>query len=328
MKSKKNIKFIALVILIFFYSLLYCVDASQQINRYYDERFVIKDFNDNIDGYPYVSFSDGIMFNNKELVASRISYSHKTDISSEKKYGKIIFFERTTEGLNKKYPNINYDKYNGELRDPNLSESNIPGTFFLSCFTTGENNSHTNVLMLLNENYEVISDIEYKGGLAWGNTLISPDGYLLQLTYGSGKVTLYKSVNVFDGNLQNMEFHDIAVLNTKDYPTESTIGYYNDKLVCISRTNKNLQITYTTDLEGKTGWSIPDDLGQKIHSPTLLSSFKGDKLIFAGSLEKGNTYRVPVIGYIDLIKKEIIDLKEIDNEIKKYRRIPFSYSNS
>lgn len=297
--------------------------ATNNFTRYFDNRYTIKKMDsvlDNTYNYTYVAFSGGIKFNNKELYAARASYNHFTSTDPER-WGKIVFFERKKDGVDIIYPNIDY-KYNGELRDPNLSNTNYDDKFFLSSFTTDENNNHKSVLMILDKNYNVISDTVLDEKIFWGNTLITPNKHILKPYYYDNKIYLLISNEQFKGSLDNITFDTIQI-QTNSSSAEPTIGYYNDMLVLISRVhNENSEIFYTKDLEGKTGWSEPKKLNYQIHSPVLLANYKGNKLLFAGSMIKDTGYRVPVIGYVDVLNGKITKILEVDNDIDEFSGYP------
>lgn len=305
--------------------------VTDNVNRYYTSRHVIKEMNSTFDNkYSYVSFSSGIYFNKKELYASRAANQHTTSTNSSE-WGKIVFFERTANGINKVYPDIPYSQFSGELRDPTLSKIN-DNLFFLSCFTTDASNNHTSVLMTLDKNYNVTSSIVSSDSLFWGNTLITPEGYILKAGYIDGSIKLYRSNKKFENTLSGISLTKIKEFTVSGNSfTEPTIGYYNDELILIARNGtssdpKNSYIFKTSNLEGNGTWDSGSDLGIVLHSPVLLQEYHGTKLLFAGSYiadpVNNKTLRVPCIGYINTSTGKKTSIDVIDSSVTGFSGYP------
>lgn len=274
-------------------------------------RTTLKAQDDTNGGLGYCAFSSGIIFDGKEVHATREGANHIT--LGPETYGKIRFDVRDIYGnFTKTYPDIDFMTQGGELRDPNLSKSRDGATLFLSCFLTG--GSSGNKIYALNKSYQVTSSCAVTGDASrviWGATLQTPDGYLLKTSYGSGMLTLYRSTTIFSGSLAGMLFAVIATLdNVSAGPSECAIGYHKTKLVAIWRTNANSKMSVTSNLEGDSGWSAITDLGHVIHAPVFLPYCKDDYQVFAGG--RMDVGRPAVIGLLNTDAKKIMAVKRID----------------
>lgn len=259
--------------------------------------------------YLYGAFSSGVIFNGKELHATRIGDNHYP--TSNRSY--IQFMEIDIDGNMKTiYPDIDYTTLGEiDLRDPNLSVSQNGQYLILSAFGEEKVGNQYNVtnsyIFVLDSDYNILttSQIGSTGEVAWGNTLITPDGYLVKCTYDvSGTIKIYNSDQTFNTSnaftftlVKNLPYTDTGIRMV-----EPTIGFVGDKLVFISRTQDTAHsvLLYTSDLTGATGWSDFIDLGYAVHSPVMQIATNGNAFYFAGSLWLGNYVRRPCIGKYDL----------------------------
>lgn len=104
----------------------------------------------------------------------------------------------------------------------------------------------------------------------WGNTLITPAGYLLVPSYGlDGSCRIYRSAAVYDYTLTT----DIAVSQAAQFESagsaEPTICYYDDQLICFWRmgTGVNGKFNKTYNLEGNSGWGSNISMAREVHAP-------------------------------------------------------------
>lgn len=300
------------------------VDAVSVTSFNNDFKKVLKDYYGYIDDYGYLSFSSGVYWHGKEIYAMRLAKGHMSP-ESVSDYGKIVFFIRD-EGnkWDMTYPNLPYSEMTGEMRDPNITLSPDGETLFLSVFTTNNSDAsnpslHSSALFSLNTAYETTSwcyVTQDTNKCVWGNTLITPNGYILKTTYNRRSpyaVELYKSTTAYNGTLDGMTFAYACELFDKDgFPNETNIGYFNDKLVAVCRNEyKTTSIKYTTDLEGETGWSNEVSMEIELHSPYLSPYCGKNKLFFAGSNYHDMENRYPMIGYLDIVSGKVITSYEI-----------------
>lgn len=275
------------------------------------DRVMVKNRTDRMSAgnYLYAAFTSGVLFNGKEVHATRIGDHHYP--TSNRSY--IQFMEVDIDGNMKTiYPIIDYTTLGEvDLRDPNLSVSADGQYLILSAFgeeKVGDQYNVTNsYIFVLDSTYTVLttSQIGNTGEVAWGNTLIDPDGYLVKCTYDvSGNIKIYNSDQIFNASnaftftlVKNLPYSDTHIRMV-----EPTIGYVGSKLVFISRTQDTAHsvLLYTSDLTGATGWSDFVDLGYAVHSPTMQLKTENDAFYFAGSLWLGNYVRRPCIGKYDL----------------------------
>ncbi|AWL29231.1 hypothetical protein DJ533_11965 [Acinetobacter defluvii] len=104
----------------------------------------------------------------------------------------------------------------------------------------------------------------------WGNSIITPTGYLLVPSYGlDGSCRIYRSTTIFDYSLST----DIAVTQAAQFESggsaEPTICYYDDQLICFWRMGAGVNGKYnkTYNLEGTSGWGANLNMAREIHAP-------------------------------------------------------------
>lgn len=250
------------------------------------ERILIKASHDwmHVDTLRYFAFTSGIMYNGKEVHATRIGQIHLSDYQNSV----IVFHEITEDGKIKViYPNLDYDSLVGDLRDPNLS---ICGDYLLlSCFSLNASNTTAgNYLFILDKDYALVATMSLAfQGEVWGNTLITPDGYVLKSSYNAaGDIFIYKSNEVF--NTTSLTFTIVktfSVAGTFIVCNEPTMCYTNNKLVLISRTANVVHsvISSTSVLDGSSGWSNLQEIGLAVHSPVVPCYNDSNIITFAGS---------------------------------------------
>lgn len=298
------------------------------------DRITIKAVGESLEGYAYASFSGGCIFAGKELYAFRAASGHFT---AENHYGTIFFYERVNNVFKKVNISLVYDtEQYGELRDPNLSVS-IDGTrLYVSCFTSFDkqkSSPHHSIIFILDRNLNQIGSVIIPYSLFWGNTVETPDGYLLHADYSNMKVNIFKSSSpVTSSNLNSIKMLKVATLpkqneadGVTDYQyAEPTIGYYQDKLICLVRTgrNHNSSYSYTYNLEGDSKWTQLESLNYIIHAPCIQPYSNGKYLIYSGSIiNEGITNgslrkRMPYIGLINISngKVEHLNGRLVDNK--------------
>lgn len=277
-------------------------------------RKTIKDQLYPLNGFTHCAFPSVALFSGKEVIAFRASKSHLTPQDTAN-WGGIMLVTRSPDGTweNLGLVDTSGCVFNGELRDPCLTVSRDGTTLFMSCFTTYRDagapttDLHDNVLFTLNENFEVTSytTIANCSNLFWGNTIVTPEGYLIHAAYHTGTIYLYKTTTTFSGSLENMVFDEPIQIATTTSATECTIGYWDDLLVLLFRRddNNNARYSVTTNLEGTSGWSSPTSMKTgvfSLHAPVLLPYYSGEYLPFAGAKYDSSSYRYAVSG---LIKK-------------------------
>ena len=289
------------------------------------ERHALKPFHMLDHGYTYSAFPGACMFNGDVVVAYRVSATHTTPTDTSK-WGGIVFWSLSPDGVWTDHGLLDSSEttYTGELRDSNIVVTKDGQYMILSGFSTDENDAHENYVILVDSNYEIVN--YYRDAnptkLFWGNTLITPNGYLLKAGYLGGKVGIFRSTAAFDDDVSEITFEEVQEFSVADYTlSETTLGYFNDTLVAISRndgTSRISTISVTSNLEGTDGWSTPADIDQKVHAPVLLPHSTGDYLMFAGALYDSSSHRVPCAGLIDPTTKKAVACGIIDKDIDGY----------
>lgn len=104
----------------------------------------------------------------------------------------------------------------------------------------------------------------------WGNSLITPSGFLLIPSYGiDGSTVLYRTTSVYDYT----QTTDLAVSLAATFETsgsaEPTICYYDDQLIIFYRmgTGVNGRMNRTYNLEGNSGWGSNTSMAREVHAP-------------------------------------------------------------
>ena len=104
----------------------------------------------------------------------------------------------------------------------------------------------------------------------WGNTLITPLGYLLTASYGlDGSIVLYRSSDVFSiSDTSDIAMVQVAQLDTGG-AAEPTIAYYKDVLFIIWRKSVGTVGKYATtyNTEGLGGWGTSINAPREVHAP-------------------------------------------------------------
>lgn len=296
--------------------------------------FKIKDFADSIriSGYRYLAFFSGCLYNGKEYHVGRDGGSHPALPNYPDT--KLVFFEIDANGNRTLIvPNIDYSQINGELRDPNLSVTRDGQYMLLSGFACDINNDSDVIgayLIIFDKQLNIVKTIDlWQNGLrnVWGNTLETPDGYLLKCSYltsdGIDYVSLWKS------NEKITETLNLTFSKVYDFPTsglglnEATIGYVGNKLLFVSRVhNSNSVLAFTETLDGSGGWSQYINLGGVIHSPVIPLYQRGNIFAFGGGYVVSSSIRQPVIVYFDLELESIVSENIIDNTLTGFGGYP------
>lgn len=269
----------------------------------------IKEMGETIEGYTYGAFCTGCVFAGKELYAFRAAKQHET-VAGE--YGEILFYQRK---YGNKFERINisttYDANTyGELRDPNLCVSRDGTRLYLSCFCDPDNSGtgYTSVLIAFDTSLTQIGISYIPDAIFWGNTLETPSGHLIHTDYSGFSLALYRTNEVVSSsNISSLTWQKLTpfVLNSGYAYAESTLGYFNDRLVMFTRTGAGhaSEVSYTFDSEGLTNWTQSKSIFYIFHAPCLLPYCTGHLLPFSGSVQNANitghpNKRLPYVGLI------------------------------
>lgn len=344
--SRFNIKIlvIAIILMLLFanYSLNYIPIQGKYIkNRLLNlvvsavsGRITLKAVGEPLEGYTYAAFSGGCIFAGKELYAFRAASGHFT---TENHYGTILFYERVNNVFKKVNISLVYDtEQYGELRDPNLSASKDGTRLYVSCFTSfnkQKSSPHHSIIFVLDRNLKQIGSVVIPESIFWGNTVETPEGYLLHADYSNFKVNIFKSsAPVTSSNLNSIKMLKVTTLPKQkeadgltDYQyAEPTIGYYQDKLICLVRTgrNRNSSYSYTYNLEGDSKWAKLESMSYIIHAPCIKPYSNEKYLIYSGSIINESITggslkkRMPYIGLIHIYngKVEHLNGRLVDNK--------------
>lgn len=294
--------------------------------EFYDSFTILKNRPDQIEGFGYLSFSSGVIWNGNEVIACRAGIQHTTP-SDQADWGKILFHIIDKNGnISYKFLDIDYSDMPGELRDPNLSITRS-NQLILTCFTTNnaaDTPTYSSVMFVLDSDLDVLSQLEGfvdEADLVFGNTIETPNGYLLKVAYSSDgeySINIYRSTSPFTNSLSDLEFEKVAVLESGGLSTEASLGYSSNKLICLVREERaNAHLFTTANLEGNSGWSNATEVtfGDEafvLHSPVLLERYDSNHIIFGGSKQViDSNSRSPIIGYLDVETGKVISYKKV-----------------
>lgn len=279
-------------------------ENAEKLDLMTSEIVTIKAADSTIDGFPYGGFSGGCVFAGRELYAFRAAPEHRTD---ENSYGKIVFFERKKGNQFEKLDlELLYDAVTyGECRDPNLSVSRDGNRLYVSVFTSfsATGTTHNSIVFVFNKNLTQIGYSVIDNAIFWGNTLETPSGYLLHMDYAGNTLTLYKSTQpITDANAGAISWTSLTPFTLTGGRTyaEPTLGYFNNRLVMITRTGGaySSEIAYTFNLEGESGWTQNATIGENLHAPALLPYCSGNYMPCSASIVNAAitgdaSYRMP-----------------------------------
>lgn len=284
-------------------------------------------------GCTYSSFGSGVNIDGKEIYVVRGAKSHITD-SDKSKWGKLYFYIRESKSrFSIKEIETDYDL---DFRDTNLSLTRDKKYIYLSTFMADLESNHGSIVMLfdieLNKIAEnIIIDINnnIKDLVVWGNTLETPDGFLLKTAFSTKEYGIYlikSKAKINYDDFSNIEWESPIKLQytLNKYIAEPCAFYLNNKLCIIARWNEKTEnyigtpFCYSYDLEGKGDFSSLDFQITKemIHSPAVEPYVYNSNFVnIAGSWEKSDTLRVPAIFRI-YDNFSISDIKTIDSDAK------------
>ena len=283
------------------------VGAPESVYGTRHNKVTLKPLDTAYGGYNYVAFSGGCMLGGVETYVSRFGKQHATP-ASRADWGRLGFIRRTPNGLfsDPVFPDLDYENLPGELRDPNLVSAKN-GLAFLSGFATnneGSSPAYYNYLYLLDADLNVIDSLTFSTeALFWGNTLITPGGYLLHCGYTpSNTLRLLRSSAPFDGeSLSGLTFttvHDFG-----NVANEATVAVWGDQLVILARNGTwagNAILFTSANLEG-SGAFTQHNLTAPIHAPALQPVNRKKDLLVGGSMvvSASTQQRVPGLAIID-----------------------------
>lgn len=256
-------------------------------------------------GYPYTSFGGGATFNGRELYVQRSGKFHSST-SNPSDWGVIVMYERMEDGsFNPSIVDIDYASLDGEARDVNLSVSPDGKYLYLKFFTNaGVTGVYSGYLVVYDKTLTQVGFIKIVDNddwVVWGNTLKTPNGYLLTASYTAiskpSKVGIYRSTAPVNDDYSSVTFEKVAEITQNDI-TESTLGYWRDKLVMVSRReyySGNSLYYETSNLEGDSGWSSLENIGHIVYAPCIKPYNDEPALLVSGTLRVNSNLRQPMI---------------------------------
>ena len=266
--------------------------ATQVVERtgHYEKYYVEKGNTTHASGFDYTAFGSGAMIKGKEIYVIRSGAEHNTDPNN---FGVLIAYTRQDDGSFTSYV-LPLDYVGKEYRDPNITTSSDGNHLILTASAFDGVSTYTGYLWILDEHLTVVSGPQLIDDniFLWGNSLTTPNGYLLKCGYTLStpyeQVYLYKSTGKLP-NFGTFEKIPLFIGDTTDF-NECTISYWGDKLVAISRTGGNGKGYYkeTYDLEGQSGWStqrfLYPTMDYGVHAPCLEPYIpKGEPLVISYS---------------------------------------------
>ena len=181
-------------------------------------------------------------------------------------------------------------------------------------------------LVIFNTSLEVVNVIDLwnngmDGYFAWGNTLETPDHYLLKCGYKA--INGVDTVSLFKSNEKITETTTLTFTKIYDFPNagaginEATIGYVGSLLCFITRVNSaNAKICFTETLDGTDGWDSYIDLGHDLQCPVIPLYQSGNIFTFGGGYTNGTPgsdgIRNPFIAYFDIATRQLLNITQVD----------------
>ncbi len=251
----------------------------------------------------YTAFFGGVAFQGTKLFVARNGSGHISFPTKISKY--------TVDETNKVTKSVLLDESENEMdfhdfRDPNLSvqRSLSQGPILSGSELTSTPLVYKHYFMKLDVggfNVESRYDVTAfpSDEFMWGNAVQSPNNHWLKCTYG---VLGAKLNNVYLYRATTNGSDPVAWTKIKDplfeNASECTLCYYQDKLVAITRSepqSNGLQIRWTYDLEGLTGWSESSYLPFTGAAPAVVQYIpEGEPLFLHFSEPDSSTgYRMP-----------------------------------
>lgn len=282
--------------------------------------YAIKEYGTNLNGFNHCAFPHMCYFGGNEIISYHCSKSHRTPINPTN-WGGNMLDKRTPQGVIshiKFFTKDDFTGLNGEIRDTMITPSRDGQYLLMSGWTTyydaNDSDVHyfDNLIVCLNSSFEVVDYLitPNTDHLYWGNLLETPDGHLLITAYapGSNGVITLRSEEVFNGTVSGLTMtQSTIVAQDGTLAGESCLGYYNDKLVVITRRDtNNCVLRMSANLEGTGTWSEIMTTDLNIHAPKLLPYYKGDYLPFWGALYVDGNSRLPIFGYYDTDESNIV----------------------
>lgn len=297
--------------------------TSQVHNNTLYARTTLKEPKFPADGFNHEAFPSMCFWNNNLVAVTRLGTQHTTP-TDPSSWGGIHFRlcdETGTWSEGAMFTKSDFTNLDGEIRDAQIQPTRDGEHLILATLTTYKIDNvdkHDNLLVVLDKNLTVENYLVTKAtdAIYWGNPLITPDGHLIVAGYLNNTVTLWRSDEVFDGDVSTLTMTKAVTLISESTATEACIGYTDDKLYCLVRLETtSAKMIWTSNLEGTDGWGTPKEIGIVLHAPKLLPYASGKYIPFAGALYKSNALRKPVIGFIDTDTNEVASYGVVDDSV-------------
>lgn len=221
----------------------------------------------------YSGFGCSALANGKEYVAVRCGQNHYYNALVPSHLVMYIIDRNKNNAVTKQV--LMTSSVGQDIRDINISVMPQYANRLLIKFAvqTGSNTYDTYLLVYncTNNTVESTRLIQLPTNhFTWGNTLITPTGFLLVPSYGvDGSCRIYRSSVAFDPQSTAA----IAVTQAAQFESggsaEPTICYYDDRLFVFYRMGEGINGRYnkTYNLEGTSGWGTNISLSREVHAP-------------------------------------------------------------
>ena len=282
-------------------------EAMGKTKRYYNSRLIIKDSEELLDEtFDSVYPGTAITFGNNEVFCLK-------GVSSELGEERIAFIVKNYNDVCLVYPNINYDLYPNGIYDICISPYIDNELIFLSAYTIDDSEKYVSMLMLLDSNFSVVSETTISGTKFCGNTLVTPQGYVLQLSCEDG-LSLYRSKSPIKKSLSNFNFSKVNTIDSSEIDS-GTMGYFKNQLFALySDSNANLKCSVSSNKEGSSKWSISKTIDNGYLNPVIQSNCLGNDAEFmCTKIDDDHCY--PVLGNVDPNNAKIANIYDFDNKL-------------
>lgn len=291
---------------------VFCLsEAENKVSNY--DIYPITTLGELVNGQPYNAFPSMTEFNNRKVMVWMSSSDH---YNSENVGGTTIA-DIDAEGNLTYYPLITMNPipWSGILRSGGLGTDRTGKMLLFAGFTNYKvngNDTYDNVLLRLNENYEIIDFkvIQNVDNYCFSKMITTPSGKLIYSTYDSvGNIYMNISNQVYTGdNLQSLTWNKVTVIANQNTVAEADFTYTDNKLICVARMQTTSALyTETADLEGLSGWSSPIAIGEVIHAPRMIPYHDSQYIFIVGAKYIDSTHRLPIIAVYDSTNHNLIE---------------------
>lgn len=257
----------------------------------------------------YASFCDSCLALGKEFFINRVSSSH---VSEDGGVSSLYILQKENGKLVSKYiipPVAGYDH-----RDPSITWEPVTRRLVVTSqmYDVANDVFNGGNVYIFSSSVELLKTaiIGANGYFQWGKALRTPSGHMLVSAYSinNSGVNIYTSAGTFDDpgsfSLTKTIFSNDPSLSR----SEVSLHFWKEFLVAVARTQdtatqslQNASVSYTRDLTGSAGWSVPQRIAITGVAPRMTTMNDGALCLTFGSIAKGYRGSVAAVITYDLV---------------------------